>query len=152
MVDDNGTRRALGMSRVILSVDAAFRDTATSDYVVMRAWGKRGAGAYLFDRIRARMGFSETLRRFEMFAARWPQASKKLIQAKANGDAIIDSLRKRIPGLVPVEPHESKVARVEAISSYVEAGNVVLPSSSLCPWVGDLVEEAAAFPSGAHDD
>ena len=33
-----------------------------------------------------------------------------------------------------------------------EAGNVYLPHPDYAPWVGDFIEECAAFPNGAHDD
>ena len=34
----------------------------------------------------------------------------------------------------------------------MEARNVHLPAPELAPWVGDLIEEAAMFPNGTHDD
>lgn len=34
----------------------------------------------------------------------------------------------------------------------VESKNVLLPDSSICPWITDLTEEARDFPSPAHDD
>ena len=61
-------------------------------------------------------------------------------------------LRKEIPGIVPVEPFGGKVARAHATTAVAEAGNIYIPASSVAPWVGDFVEEMAAFPSGAHDD
>jgi phage terminase large subunit-like protein len=44
----------------------------------------------------------------------------------------------------------SKEARVSAISPYVEAGNVYLPEDA--SWLGDYIEQTAAFPRGKHDD
>ena len=38
------------------------------------------------------------------------------------------------------------------MSPLVEARNVHLPAPELAPWVGDLIEEAAMFPNGTHDD
>jgi predicted phage terminase large subunit-like protein len=83
-----------------------------------------------------------------------------LVEDKANGSAVIDTLRRELQGLVPVEPMGGKVARAAAISHQVEGGNVWLPARSIAPdgtpvldpWVRDLVEEAAAFPTGVNDD
>ncbi|MCW2854089.1 MAG: phage protein large terminase [Nocardioides sp.] len=87
------------------------------------------------------------------FAARWPQAVMKLVEDKANGSAIISSLEQTVPGIIPEEPSGSKPARLEAVSPFIEAGNVWLPDPTIegCAWVGDLVEEYAGFPH-AHDD
>lgn len=59
-----------------------------------------------------------------------------------------------VPGIVPEEPHGSKEARAAAVSPLQEAHNVWLPAAELegCAWVGDLIEEAAGFPTAAHDD
>jgi predicted phage terminase large subunit-like protein len=149
---DDGTRRALNMSTVLASWDMTFKDSAAADFVVGQVWGRRGADVFLLDQMRGRWSFTETLQRVQQLAARWPGASTKLIEDKANGTAVIDSLRKKITGLVPINPTESKIARAEAVSPFVEAGNVHVPSPSLCPWAGDFIEELTSFPSAAHDD
>ena len=74
------------------------------------------------------------------------------VEDKANGTAVIDVLKKEIPGIIPVEPFGGKVVRAHATTAVAEAGNVYIPAASACPWVMDFVEEMAAFPSGAHDD
>ena len=43
--------------------------------------------------------------------AKWPQTTRKLVEDKANGTAVIDVPKKEIPGIVPVEPFGGKVAR-----------------------------------------
>ncbi|MBO0826220.1 MAG: phage terminase large subunit [Streptosporangiales bacterium] len=149
---DDGTRVVTHMDDVLMSWDMAFKDTDSSDYVVGQVWGRRGADAYLLDQVRGHMSFVDTCRRFRELAARWPQAVLKLVEDKANGTAVINALHRVVPGIVPEEPHGSKEARAAAVSPLVEAGNVWLPSPELAPWVGDFIEEAAAFPNGAHDD
>jgi phage terminase large subunit-like protein len=54
---------------------------------------------------------------------KWPQALLKLVEDKANGPAVIASLGRMVPGIVPEEPHGSKEARAAAVSPLVEAGN-----------------------------
>ena len=39
----------------------AFKDLATSDYVVGGVWGAKGADRYLLDQMRDRLGFPETV-------------------------------------------------------------------------------------------
>lgn len=134
----------------IQSWDLAFKGTTTSDWVVGQVWLRVGAELHLIDQVRGRWGFSETQQQVLALTAKYPQALTKLIEDKANGPAIIDSLKKKVPGIVPVTPDGGKEARAHAVNPLIEAGNVHLPESA--PWVGEFLEEAAAFPNGKHDD
>jgi predicted phage terminase large subunit-like protein len=152
-IEENGVCRTTGASdELILSWDMAFKATQNSDYVAGQVWLKRGADAYLLDQKHARLTFTETLTAFEAMVAKWPQASAKLVEEAANGAAILDSLKGKVSGLIPVKAKESKEARAAAVTPFIEAGNVHLPDPKLAPWVDGLIEEAAAFPNGAHDD
>jgi predicted phage terminase large subunit-like protein len=75
-----------------------------------------------------------------------------LVEDKANGPAIIDTLGKAIPGLLAVNPEGGKIARAFAVQPTIEAGNVYLPDPSIAPWVHDFIEECASFPKGGTDD
>jgi predicted phage terminase large subunit-like protein len=149
---DDGTRYVPGDGRIVMSWDMAFKDTQASDYVVGQVWLKRQADAYLLDQVRARLDFTATQAKVRELAARWPQASAKYVEDKANGTAILNSLARILPGLIPVNPEGSKEARAAAVSPFIEAGNVHLPSPEIAAWVGDFIEECAAFPNAAHDD
>lgn len=140
------------IDRIIQSWDMAFKGTDTSDFVVGQVWGVSGADTYLLDQARGRWTFTETLAQVRLMRERWPMTTATLVEDKANGTAVIDSLRRSIPGMVPVEPQGGKEARAAAVSPLVEAGNVYLPPLANHPWVDDLIEEAAAFPQGSHDD
>jgi len=138
---------------VLISADMAFKDTKGSDYVAIGVWVRRGAQVFLVDQIRKRLSFTETLTAFAGLCAKWPQAAAKLVEDKANGTAVIDSLRKKIPGIIAVNPKESKYARAEAVAPFVEAGNVFLPDGEIALFdVDGFVDEAAGFPRAAHDD
>ena len=134
---------------VIQSWDMAFKATTTSDYVVGQVWAKVGADYYLLDQVRGRFDFPETLTQFRALTAQWPQAVAKLVEDKANGPAVIAALRHEIPGIIPIEPEGGKVARAHAAQPLVIAGNIHLPDA---PWAAELIEEAATFPNGTHDD
>ncbi|QAY16115.1 terminase [Arthrobacter phage Sonali] len=151
--NDDGTRTIPpGSGVLVMSADMAFKDTKNSDYVVIQMWLHRGPNAYLLDQIRGRMTFTETKHKVETMVARWPQCAVKLVEDKANGTAILDVLKAKFPGFIAVTPHESKEARASAVTPFVEAGNVWLPAPKLAAWVGELVDEAASFPNGSHDD
>ena len=133
-----------------ISVDATFKDSDTSDYVAIEVWGKLNNDYYLIDLIKKRMDFPETLRAIRYMADKYPNKHSILIEDKANGSAIISMLRHEIGGIIPITPKESKVARANAITGIVEAGNVYLPEYA--DFTNEFVEEFASFPNGVHDD
>jgi predicted phage terminase large subunit-like protein len=90
-----------------------------------------------------------TRQAIQAMSRKYPQATAKLIENKANGPAVISALRAEIDGIVAIEPRESKQARAHAVSPLFEAGNVLLPEA---PWTGDFIDELTKFPGAAHDD
>ncbi|WP_440590480.1 phage terminase large subunit, partial [Morganella morganii] len=138
--------------KVIHSWDMTFKDSEGTDYVVGQVWGKRGANSYLLHQVRERMSFTATLKAVKEMADKFPDGMRKLVEDKANGPAVIDSLKSTVSGLIPVEPDGSKVARAHAITAVWEAGNIFLPHKDVAPWVTGAVEEITTFPVGAHDD
>lgn len=138
------------LDKIVLSWDMSFKDKKTSDYVVGQAWGFKGADRYLIDQVRDRMSFTQTLKAFKSFKGKHPEANEILVEDKANGTAIIDTLRREISGIIPVDPKGSKIARAEAVSPQFEAGNVYLPEDK--HFTGDVVEELVKFPNDKHDD
>lgn len=137
------------MVDIILSVDAAFKGGENNDRVAIQAWGKRGTDIYLLDGVARPMDFPETLREIRRMAQNYPQRRYIAIEDKANGPAAIQMLQRELGGVLPVSPEGGKIARVNAVSGYIEAGNVWLPRKS---FAYELVEEAAVFPNGKHDD
>ena len=136
----------------IISWDMAFKDAKDSDYVVGQVWGKLKADRYLLDQVRGRMDFPATLRAVVSLQNKWPKASKIYVEDKANGSAVISTLQRDIPGLIPVNPEGGKVVRAQAVTGIIESGNVFLPSPMIAPWIGDFIEECAGFPNTTHDD
>ena len=153
LVRDDGTCVTTNPGdQVIISADFAFKDTAASDYVAIGVWLRRGPNAYLLDQVHDRLDFLASMRARRGLVAKWPQAGLKLVEDKANGTAIINTLSRSIPGIVPEVPRGGKTERANAVVPFVEAGNVWLPAAEIAPWVGDFIEEHAAFPTGKHDD
>src|SRR5919199_90610 len=154
---------------LLQSWDMAFAASDGSDYVVGQVWGRFGADRYLLYQVRERLEFTETVAAMVELTAwveeRFPahRGHLKLVEDRANGPALISTLRGKIAGIVAVSPRGDKVARARAIAPELEAGNVYLPGrpnrdgSGYDPlgtpaWVQALVDEAASFPNAAHDD
>lgn len=137
--------------QVVQSWDMAFKDEADNDLVAGHAWGRIAANTYLFDRESDQWDFVKTVAAVRRLSVRVP-CPEKLIEDKANGPAVISTLKNEIPGLIPVTPEGGKVSRANAVSPYCQSGNVYLPNPNLYPWVWEMIEQFANFPRGRHDD
>lgn len=141
----------------IQSWDCSFKGVEQSknddpDYVAGQVWGRAGADLYLIDRFRDQASFTETCQAMLTMKGKHSGCIATLVEDKANGPAIIDTLGKAIPGLLAVNPEGGKIARAFAVQPTIEAGNVYLPDPSIAPWVHDFIEECASFPKGGTDD
>ena len=79
--------------------------------------------------------------------SKYPEYDEILIEDKANGSAIIDTMRRKVRAVIPIEPYGSKEARASAISPMLEAGNVYIHHTH-----GSIIEEAVEFPNSENDD
>ena len=141
-----------GLTGWLQSWDMTFTDSEASDFVVGQVWARRAAEKYLVDQIRGQWDFPTTIQMVRAFSAKWSAATLKLVEDKANGPAVIATLRREVGGFVPITPKGGKVARLAAVSPSIEAGNVFIPDPSIAPWVVDYVLEHSRFPVGVHDD
>lgn len=144
-----------------LSVDAAFKGEVGSDPVSIQCWLTVGVQHYIVDQIVKPLTFTRTVEAILEMLARWPGCRRTLVEDKANGPAILDVLRDKVPGLTPVTPEGGKIARASAVEPLFAAGQVWLPHETDArypdgrrgaPWVPAYVHELVTFPAGAHDD
>ncbi|AWN07676.1 terminase large subunit [Microbacterium phage Hendrix] len=144
------------------SWDTAFKASEDSSYVVAQRWAKQGPNRYLIAQKRNRWSFTKTLKEMQAWAEpndhkNSPYGNfvhKRLIEEKANGAAIIDTLREEISGMKAINPKTSKEARARSITPEVESGHVYLPHP-LDPgneWVPELLSELRNFPHDTNDD
>lgn len=147
--------------KLLVSGDLRFKDSKTSgDYVVYQAWARLGSQIYFLGEARDRWGFTESVDAFVKIIGKTPIGGfklsgldAKLIENKANGPALENVLKRKIPGILLVEPDGGKVARANAVTPLWEAGNVWLPDPSIYPMIDSIVEEWVSFgPGCAFDD
>ena len=135
--------------RTIISIDASLKDHKDADFCVLQVWLHASPNFYLLDQVRRRMSFSETVTEAISLRARWSNVQYVIIEDKANGTAIIDTLKQRMTGVLPVNPEGGKYSRVNAIEPLLRSGNVFFPKRS---WMDAFIEECVTFPVGAYDD
>jgi hypothetical protein len=69
-----------------------------------------------------------------------------LIEDAANGPAVLQTLRRRVPGMLPITARGSKETRAHAVAPLVEAGQIRFHHRAQ-----PLAEEAIRFPKGSKD-
>jgi predicted phage terminase large subunit-like protein len=72
--------------------------------------------------------------------------SAVLIEDAANGPAVQQALRRKVPGMLPIPARGSKVMRAHAVAPLLEAGQVRFHHRA-----APLTEELVRFPKGAKD-
>lgn len=134
----------------VMSVDAAFKSGEQNDFVAIEVWSKRGQDYYLRGCVNRHLDFPETLSAIRGVKQLYPELRAILIEDKANGSAIIQTLRHEFSGVIAITPKGGKAARLSAVSPAIESGHVYLPEGAL--WAEELIDQFAAFPAGKHDD
>lgn len=139
---------------VTLSADLSLGGTSgQSDPACFSIWGRKGANHYLLNVVNKKMGFNEQIRTINHLCSTYPQVKRKIVEKKANGSAVIETLSKQISGVIPYDPKgESKTSRLEAVTHLFEAGNIWFPNEKVMPNVEEFVEQLLKFPACAHDD
>jgi predicted phage terminase large subunit-like protein len=134
------------------SWDLPYKETEKSSYAVCTVWGRVGANKYLLDRYRERIGFNDQLRAVMDMKRRWPGSNAIWIEDATNAQAIVDTLKNQVTGVIAVRPDGSKQNRIEAVSPQIEAGNVFLPDRSVASWVDEFIDEFTVCPNGKYWD
>lgn len=134
----------------VISVDATFKDMDTNDFVAIEVWSKLNGNYYLRYCLNRHLDFPRTLQAIRLVKRLFPETMYILIEDKANGSAIIQTLRSEFIGVIAVNPRGGKVSRVNSISPAIESGNVFIPENEL--WAEDFIDQFSKFPAGEHDD
>lgn len=140
------------MDEYIQSWDLAFTGNIKSAFTVGQVWARKGANKYLIDQVRGQYDFVQTVDAFHYLTNKHPQARIKLVEKAANGEAILASLKEKIPGMIGIKAVKSKEDRALSIQPDFESGNVYFPEIGTRPWLGEFIEEVAAFPNSKYKD
>jgi predicted phage terminase large subunit-like protein len=134
--------------------DTAYTDKEKNDPCAAIAYVKRGADHYVLECLDRWIDFTDQTEWIKTFSDDNGYTRNSLIRVepKATGKSLVQVLRKQTGLNIKegVVPKESKIARVNSVSSVIEAGRVLLPYGG--NWVPGFLDQCAAFPNAAHDD
>ena len=133
--------------------DPGVSNRAAADYTAsFRIAYDRDGNMYIDGGFRKQIEYPE-LRRYILGRILAERDTDHGVELSANGHAVIQDLRheRRIQGrtLRGVRVTDTKIARALPWIALAEAGKVFLVRGN---WNTDFIDEAAAFPSGTHDD
>lgn len=135
----------------ILSVDATFKDGAKNDNVcVLDAfYCLNSKKYYIVDVFLRKADFTTTI---DIIKQKQSSAYYDycLIEDKANGPAIINTLEKFFTNLQAVNPEGGKISRAYAASPAFKTKSVLF--NSYAAQIEDLKSDLVSFPNGKHDD
>jgi phage terminase large subunit-like protein len=166
--------------QAITSWDMKLKEKKTGDYQVGQAWGRTGSHFWLVEQLRGQWNMPTIKAAIALLSVRHPECTAHVIENTGNGPEVMEQLRSKdddyelgdeiaddlgmtgderervealirrgIPGLLPENVRVDKVTRARAVSPVIEAGDVHVLATPGCM---ALIEEAAAFPNGTHDD
>jgi predicted phage terminase large subunit-like protein len=117
----------------------------------IKTLGDRAEMFVLIDKVGGHWNFVRS--KAEFLAAQnrphWKRARVKLLERKANGQAVIDELTSKVQGILGIDPSDDKESRLRVHSDKFEIGQVVFPPGTM----GDEVrEQLIKFPRHTWDD
>lgn len=135
---------------IIQSWDLPFKNSEASAKCAGIVMARKGAELFILDCVNDKMSFVDSVTAIKDLTKKHPKARGKVVEDKANGPAIIDFLKKDVPGMIAFNPRGSKEDRALSVAPYFEAGNVYFLEGA--PWAGDLREDLRKFPNGTYKD
>jgi predicted phage terminase large subunit-like protein len=135
--------------RKVISVDCAFKNVASADYVAILVVGVKGRKRYVLDVINQHLDAAAT----ETAIRRLREIHKPcavIVEDAANGPAVIQRLKVSVPGVIEINPQGGKTARMFAAAPEWQAGDWFLDRNAA--WTEPFIQQMTMFPSAAHDD
>lgn len=132
------------------TVDLAASTKTSADYTVISAWARTISGdLVLLERVRARIGEQDHFTHARPLVERW-KLDTVFVEATQHGMTLVrEAANAGIP-ISPLTADTDKLSRALPASAWASNGRVWLPAGAW--WTKVFVDEAAAFPNGAHDD
>jgi predicted phage terminase large subunit-like protein len=137
-------------NNIIHSWDMACKPGIKNDYSVCTIWGELDGIYYLLNVFKERLSYPDLKKEVLSLSHKW-QPDIILIEDKASGTSIIQDLEKEknLP-IIAVKVLNNKQDRFMAITTFFEAGKIIIPES--CDWVSSYEREILNFPFVANDD
>lgn len=134
----------------LISVDCAFKDVATSDYVAIGVIGVKGRKRFVLNVVNKHLDAAATEAEIRRQRDAHRPISAVLVEDKANGPAVTQRLKANVPGVIEINPEGGKIARMFAAAPEWQAGDWYVDRNAA--WTEPFIEQITMFPNARNDD
>jgi len=134
----------------LISVDCAFKDTATSDFVAICVIGIKGRKRFLLNVVNEHLDAAGTEAEIRRQRDMHGPICAVLVEDRANGPAVIQRLKFNVPGVIAINPQGGKTARMFAVAPEWQAGDWLVDRRAA--WTEPFIEQITTFPKARNDD
>lgn len=137
-------------TKLAISLDTSYNEKVTSDKCAVGVFGITKCQKYvLLDVTYDRMNFPKTLEVVKKYIKKYPNYTEILVEAKALGQSVIDTLKSQMSRVITIDVTESKKARAFSVQPIVMSGNLYLPETKegqevlhqMCAFTGEGSKE-----------
>jgi predicted phage terminase large subunit-like protein len=135
--------------RRVIAIDASAKDNIESDCNAVSVIGYCDRMFYVLECQNFGADVLSVCQCVREMRQRWGQVPV-LVEAKANGTAVMQILRRETSGIVEINPCKDKVERAMEVKHLFDGGNVFFAIRGL-EWA-TVLSQFLAFPHSEHDD
>lgn len=143
-------RPAIKSLKVVISVDAAMKFDAQSDYNAIAVIGTNGVDYYVLEVVNIHADVTVLCQKIRELRKKYGMTVPVLFEAKANGVAAMQILRREMTGIMETTPSKDKLERAMLVKYLFDGMNVKFTVKGFV-W-GEIVSQFTSFPHGRHDD
>lgn len=144
------SRPAMSAMRLCISVDASGKGDIGNDFNTISVIGRTATDYYILEVLNFHADITLLVQKVKEVRARWGSFIPVVIEARANGLAAIQILRKEMSGILEVHPVKDKVERAIVVKYLFDSNNVFFAVRGLV-W-GEIQAQFTQFPHGKNDD
>lgn len=136
--------------KLVISVDAAMKGDLNSDYNAIAIVGTNGIDYFVLDVLNFHADVTVLVQKIRELRKRYGQEVPVLFEAKANGVAAMQILRREMSGIMETTPSKDKLERALVVKYLFDSMNVKFCIRGFV-W-GEVQSQFTSFPHGRHDD
>lgn len=143
-------RPPLNSVRIVISIDAALKGDAHSDFNAIAVCATNGVDYWILDIQNFHADVTVLCQKVRETRRRYGNNVPVLFEAKANGVAAAQILRKEMNGILEIHPTKDKLQRANLVKYLFDSMNVKFSLRGFV-WA-DVQAQFVQFPHGQYDD
>lgn len=143
-------RPAIKSLKCVISVDAAMKCDANSDFNAIAVIGTNGVDYFVLEVLNFHADVTVLCQKVRELRKKYGSEVPVLFEAKANGVSAMQILRKEMTGILETTPSKDKLERALLVKYLFDSMNVKFVLKGFV-W-GEVLAQFTAFPHGRHDD